>query len=213
MHIAAVVVSLPDRGALLTEALDSVRRQTRAVDDCVVGIDPYKLGEVHNMNRLIEAAVSGARIAGAVSDEVALAFLHDDDVWLPNHIGEAAKALQAGADVVVSRCKTTGRRPALERRCVQEVTARGGNPASDFSDIMRDNWFVPSMVVARASVFGWWVDAEPAPAGSLPGSGAWVDWTNWRRLHTEGARFYDTGRTTVMYRFGPWNEGRSWSPT
>lgn len=215
MHITAIVVSLPERGDLLAEAIDSVYRQTRPPDDCVIGIDyPPELGEVANMNRLIGAAeFSWAMEGGSRRHDLAYAFLHDDDMWRHQHLGAAEAALKAGADIVVSRCKTTGGRPPLVRRCEAEVVARGGDPRTDFSDIMRDNWFAPSQVVARASVFGEWVDAEPAPPGALPGSGAFIDWTNWRRLHQAGARFVDTGLVTVAYRFGPWNDGRSWSPT
>ena len=207
MEIAAICVSLPSRGDLLAEAIDSVYRQTRQPDHLLIGVDYAGVGEVMNMNRLLEAA---DRSSGQDATELAYAFLHDDDTWTPRHLAIAEEHLDAGHDVIVADCTTTGGRPPLVRRCAGEVA---GDPRTNFADIMRDNWFVPSMVVARASAFGRWVDAEPAPPGSLPGSGTWIDWTNWRRLVTSGARFYATGQRTVFYRFGDWNEGRSWSPS
>lgn len=206
MEIAVIVVGLPQRLALLREALDSVHRQTRAPDHLLIGVDYAGIGEVLNMNRLLAAADASS---GQDPEALAYAFLHDDDVWTPRHLAVAEEHLEQGHDVIVSECTTTGGRPPLVRRCVQELPS-DVDPSFDARDIMRDNWFVPSMVVARASTFGRWTDAEPAPEGSLPGSGTWIDWTNWRRLHLAGARYAFTGLKTVFYRFGEWNEGRSW---
>lgn len=206
--IAALVVSLPERGALLAEALASVHAQTRRVDHCLVGIDyageDGGVGEAKNMNRLQAAAVYGyathARDNAGIG-ELWYAFLHDDDLWKPGHIEIAERIIETGnADVIVSQCQTTGGRPPLARRY-------GDPDLSDYSDILLDNWFVPSMVVARASVFEDWVEAAPYPTG-----GTWVDWTNWRRLYEAGARIVETGQVTTIYRFGEWNMGRSWSP-
>lgn len=177
--IAAVVVSLPERHDLLVEALDSVRCQSRPPDDTVVGIDPYKWGEVGNMNRLIEA-----------TDCDWLAFLHDDDIWLPHHLETACQHM-GGADVIVSRFDLIGR---------PKSTIEPWH--DDFNDLRRTNWIgSPSMVVARRSVWGEWCE----PFGSY----RWVDWANYNRVLTEGARFVDTQTTTVLYRFGPWSNG-SW---
>lgn len=178
MSIAAIVVSLPERHDLLCEALDSVRCQTRYPDDTVVGIDPRKWGEVGNMNRLIEA-----------TDCDWLAFLHDDDIWLPNHLEVACRHMDE-ADVIVSRFDLVGR------------PANTIEPQHDnFEDLRFTNWFPPSAVVVRRSVFGEWCE----PFGKY----RWIDWANWNRLLTEGARFVHTNETTMLYRFGWWGNG-SW---
>lgn len=174
--IAAVVVSLPDRHHLLTEALASIHGQTRAPDDTVIGVDPYRLGEVGNMNRLI-----------AATDCDWLAFLHDDDLWAPDHLATAEKHLDA--DVIVARF-------TLEGRPANTIEPWHDN----FSDLRRTNWFPPSCVVARREVFGEWVE---------PDRHRWVDWTMWNVLLDRGARFVDTHETTVAYRFGDWKNG-SW---
>lgn len=178
--IAAVVVSLPDRHKLLCEALASVRSQTLAPDDVVVGIDPYRYGEVGNMNRLIDA-----------TDCEWLAFLHDDDLWLADHLAVAEKHFDT-ADVIVSRVTTVGRpQSTLERQ------------HDDFNDLRRTNWFPPSAVVVRKSVFGHWTEPGSPPPND------WVDWSNWRRLLEAGARFVHTNEPTMLYRFGSWKNG-SW---
>lgn len=176
--IAAVVVSLPERHSLLREALDSVASQTRSPDDIVIGVDPYRWGEVGNMNRLIRA-----------TDCDWLAFLHDDDLWLPEHLAVAEKHMDT-ADVIVSRFELVGR----PQHTIE--------PQHDnFEDLRFTNWFPPSAVVVRASVFGEWCQ----PTGRF----RWVDWCNWNRLLDAGARFVHTNETTMRYRFGAWGNG-SW---
>lgn len=178
--VAAIVVSLPERYGLLCEALESVIEQTRPVDDTVIGIDPYRYGEVGNMNRLIDA-----------TDCEWIAFLHDDDVWLPEHVATAEKHFDT-ADVIVSRVTTVGRpQSTLERQ------------HDNFEDLRWTNWFPPSAVVVRKAVFDHWTEPpQPPPAD-------WVDWSNWRRLLDAGARFAHTNEATMLYRFGAWGNG-SW---
>jgi hypothetical protein len=179
--IAAIVVSLPERLNLLCEALQSVRAQTVQPDDVVVGIDPYRYGEVGNMNRLIDA-----------TDCDWLAFLHDDDLWLANHLEVASKHF-ATADVIVSKVTTVGRpQSTLEPQHV------------NFDDLRWTNWFPPSAVVVRKSVFGHWSEPPNPPPHD------WVDWSNWRRLLEAGARFVHTNEATMLYRFGDWKNG-SWT--
>ena len=179
MTIAAIVVSLPERRRLLAEALESVADQTLPPDDIIVGIDPYRLGEVRNMNRLC-----------AATDCDWLAFLHDDDLWLPTHLEEAAKHF-ATADVIVSRFEMVGRPWATIEPW-----------HDDFQDLRWTNWIgSPSMVVARRETWGEWV--EPASPYR------WVDHANYNRLLDAGARFADTRERTAIYRFGEWGNG-SW---
>ena len=96
--IAALVVSLPERHHLLIEALDSIRAQTRQPDDVVVGIDPYRYGEVRNMNRLIDS-----------TDCEWVAFLHDDDVWENDHLAVAEPLMVELMSVVLVHVRMTAR--------------------------------------------------------------------------------------------------------
>lgn len=177
--IAAVVVSLPERHALLSEALASIHAQTRPVDDIVIGVDPYRLGEVANMNRLC-----------AATDCEWLAFLHDDDLWSPDHLAVAERHM-ADADVVVARFALVGR---------PWSTIEPWH--DDFTDLTWTNWIgSPSMVVARREMWGEWCE----PFGPY----RWVDWANYNRLLAAGARFVDTGQVTTVYRFTEHGNG-SW---
>ncbi len=173
--IAAVVTSLPTvaRQPLLAEALDSVYAQTRQPDDCVIGVDFGRMGEVANFNRLL-----------AQTDSEWVAFLHDDDVWHPDHLAVCEKHFDH-ADVVVSRFDLVGRPWSTIE------------PWHDnFEDLAFTNWIgSPSMVVVRREVFGVW--HLPGPQW---GTG-WNDLANYRRLLAAGARFVDTRQVTVDYRF------------
>lgn len=179
MSIAVLVTSLPERRALLSEALESVADQTLAPDDIVVGVDPYRLGEVGNFNRLM-----------AATDCEWVAFLHDDDLWLPNHLATAAKYMDQ-ADVIVSRFEMTGR---------PWSTIEPWH--DDFQDLRWTQWIgSPSMVVARRETWGEWIEPR-APY-------RWVDHTNYNRLLDQGARFVDTRERTAIYRFTQFGNG-SW---
>lgn len=171
MTVAAVVVSLPERHELLAEALASVAAQTRPPDDVVVGVDSRRLGEVGNMNRLIGA-----------TDCDWLAFLHDDDLWMTDHLEIACQHMDA-ADVIVSRFDLVGRPWSTIE------------PWHDnFDDLRWTNWIgSPSMVVARRDAWGLWCP----PYGRY----CWVDWANYNRVLDAGARFVDTGMVTTQYRF------------
>lgn len=194
-EIAALLVSLPERGALLTEAIRSVYLQDRQPDHLLVGVDYGRVGEAENMNRLIDAAVDSCRRPR----DLWLAFLHDDDLWRHDHLARAEEAIthRPDLDVVVSRFRVIGPRPPIPWH-------------DDWATLRYTNWFPPSAVVVRADTFGRWTPAEPPPPDAWPGAGTWLDWSNWRRLLAAGARFATTGNETMAYRFGDWTNG-SWS--
>lgn len=176
--IAAVVVSLPNRHSLLLEALDSVAEQNRDPDDVVIGIDPYTLGEVGNMNRLMQATTCDW-----------VAFLHDDDLWYPDHLG-IAEPMMEDHDFLVAGFRSVGR--------PQDTFP----PYQPFENLRLTNWFAPSMVLVNRERFGLWCNPTP--------HFGWVDWANWNRCLDAGLRMGYTHHTTVDYRFGDWGNG-SWS--
>lgn len=181
MSVTVCLVSLPERHRLLCEALESVHAQTLRPDAVLVGIDPRVVGEAENMNRLIRAA----------STEW-VAFLHDDDLWDPDHL---LHGTSIEADIAVASFRLHGRpEHSIEpHHC-------------DYQDLRRTNWFPPSAVLARRQPFldrGGFVHAEP---------GAWVDWTTWKKQLDAGATFACTHATTMTYRFGDWSNG-SWRRT
>lgn len=169
--IAALVLTLPERDHLLAECLTAITAQTRQPDDVVIGRDPYRLGQVANGNRLIDA-----------TDSEWLAFCDSDDLWHPDHLAVAEKQMD-DADVIVSRFELVGR-PWNTIEPWHE----------NFDDLRFTNWIgSPSMVVARRRTFGHWCD----PYGPF----RWIDHANWNRLLEQGARFVDTGVVTTSYRF------------
>lgn len=180
--VAAIVTSwpTPKRKPLLLEAIQSVWDQTRQPDDMVAGADFSEIGEVWNMNRLLRATHAEW-----------YAFLHDDDLWMPDHLATCEKHFDE-ADVVVSRFELVG-------RPVETIEPWHDN----FEDLRFTNWIgSPSMVCARRQTFEGWV-------GTRPGF-RWNDWSQWNYLLDKGARFVDTKTVTVQYRFGDWSNG-SWN--
>ena len=195
--IAALVISLPERENLLREALDSVQAQTRPPDQIHLGVDLDGMGEAANMNRLIDT-----------SECEWLAFLHDDDLWYPNHLEVAGRYMTDDYDVIVANFRAVGR-PQDTFEPYHE----------DFNDHVFTNWYPPAVVVARKSVFGHWIEGrpptedpwfDPKDTGRLHSNAPWIDWANWRRLVHEGARFVRTRKVTVDYRFlggnGSWTD-------
>lgn len=175
-----MVVSLPERHRLLAEAIASIHGQSRQPDDCVIGVDYSRLGEVANNNRLADA-----------TDCDWLAFLHDDDLWAPAHLA-TAELFEDTADVIVSDFCTPGRTWDIPKRW------------DDWPALEWTNWFPPSTVIVRRETFGRWEDPpRPAPYD-------WVDWSNWRRLYATGARFAHTAQMTVSYRFDHEFANGSW---
>lgn len=171
-RIAVIVTALPERRRMLEEALAGVAAQTRAPAFVVVGVNhsPDRVDGATHANRLVEAV-----------DEEWLAFLHDDDVWLPEHL-EGLAAASDDADIVVADFDVEGRDWDPGHHC-------------DYSLLRSRNWFGPSVVMIRSEVFhavgGW-----PQKAGEI-----WGDWGMWLALLERGARFRCSHRKTVRYRF------------
>jgi glycosyltransferase involved in cell wall biosynthesis len=103
-EVVAVIPSIPVRTQLLDRAVTSVRNQQRAVDRLVVAVD-------HNREGAARTRLRGL-LGASGSDWVA--FLDDDDEWLPSHVEVLlAAADETGADYVYSWFETVpgGRDP------------------------------------------------------------------------------------------------------
>jgi glycosyltransferase involved in cell wall biosynthesis len=160
--ITAVIVTR-DRPRLLGDALASVVRQSLAPLEVRIGNDgagdvTAALAELP----LLEATVieTGAGQAGAARNlaahgarGAALAFLDDDDRWLPSHVADLSRALEDPAvevaftdsAIVREEVDERGARRDLERR----VIARDWDPA-----LMRhDDYIPPSGWAVRRALF------------------------------------------------------------
>ncbi len=111
MRISCILPTY-NREGLLTEALNSIRAQTRPPDEVLVidnGTIPLNSSSDTFTNvRVIrieaKAGASRARNAGvAASTGDTVAFLDDDDMWSSTYLANAEQALLKGADCVVSR--------------------------------------------------------------------------------------------------------------
>ncbi|MEO6087470.1 MAG: glycosyltransferase family 2 protein [Umezawaea sp.] len=117
-----VVIPTADREHLLSEALRSVAEQTYQDVDVVVANDGGRVPEqvlrrwrahlpihlVELPERLGAAAARNAALTHAHCEYVA--FLDDDDLYLPTHLEMAAKALDGGADFVYTGAVVVDRR-------------------------------------------------------------------------------------------------------
>ena len=162
MAITAVIVTR-DRPRLLADALASVARQTLGPAEVRIGNDGASgLGDALRALGGIECTVvrAGAGQAAAARNRAArdargdaLAFLDDDDVWLPGHLEGLAHALDdpavgfAYSDCAVVRetVEPGGARREIERR----VIAHDWDPALMASD----DFIPPSAWLVRRSLF------------------------------------------------------------
>lgn len=179
-RIAVLTPSIPERGALLAEAVASVAAQTRPPDVHLIHVDHERIGGAASLNRLLVGAVS------ASCDWIAL--LADDDLLLPRHL-EVLEAAGAEADIVYPYCRVEGR-PGFEP-----------NSPFDPERLQRQN-YIPGTVLMRTDLAcelkGW---RSNAPNG-------WEDWDAWKRALAAGARFVCVPEVTWVYRFHGSND--SW---
>ena len=115
---AACIIPTHGRPALLSRALDSALRQSHAPAEVIVAddLDDKPTAAVVQVTALrteiplrrivnrLNPGASGSRNAGAAASRAEfLAFLDDDDVWLPEHLARAMAELdRTGADAVIS---------------------------------------------------------------------------------------------------------------
>ncbi len=115
---AACIIPTHGRPALLSRSLDSALRQSRAPAEVIVvdDLDDKPTAAVVQVTALrteiplrrivnrLNPGASGSRNAGAAASRAEyIAFLDDDDVWLPEHLARAMAELdRTGADAVIS---------------------------------------------------------------------------------------------------------------
>ncbi|WP_162184827.1 glycosyltransferase family 2 protein [Allokutzneria albata] len=206
--LVSVIVPTKDRQDRLAAALESVAAQTlcdpgsphrvevvvvndggASVEDVVenAGLDEVKLIESPTSHGHAGARNSGIEAA----DGRYLAFLDDDDLYLPGHLESAVAALRE-ADLVYAYCRTSVRR-----------VEPGEEPlhAKAFFDVEFDaglllvgNYIPTSTIVCRN---------DPA-ARFDPSIPVLVDWELLLRLvHGHGWRAATTARPTVVYHRVP----------
>lgn len=159
----AVVLTTRERPALLADALRSVNQQSLAPLEVVIANDSPQplelavssLGQIPLHVVQVDVRNPGAARNRAVARAQApwLAFLDDDDLWLPEHLaGLAAAMARPEVEVAFRDCavireeiEPDGRRIERERRVI----------AHDWDEaVMRENDFIPpSATAVRRSAF------------------------------------------------------------
>lgn len=176
------------RPDMLAEAVASVRAQTLPASEHIVVDDgSYSVPDIDGVDVLrIDRSGPGparnAAIARARGDAVAL--LDDDDVWHPHHLATVWSAMQhSGADVVYADCIVENRRDGY------------GFEVLDFDGdvLMQRNFICLPATLVRTSAL--------RSVGGFPDEPRGQDWSLWKLMHRNGARFLHVPEVTVTYRF------------
>lgn len=179
--ISVVIPTIPIRVARLQDALRSVRSQTVLPDSVIIEYDHDHEGSAMTRSR---------GLAKVTTDYVA--FLDDDDKFLPNHLEILLKAAEAtGADVLYPGCIVHD----LEGREIpgREEWGRYGLPFDP--DLLRQKSYIPvtSLVRTRAAkMLG-------AHFEVTSNSTIYDDWNFYLRMLNGGAKFQHVKAKTWIW--------------
>lgn len=193
--ISVVTPTIPPRYRELSRCAESVQAQKRLADRHVIIMDFHHDGPGHTRNAALRQV-----------ETEWVAFLDDDDEFLPHHLRSCEKAAYwTGADLVypIGSYDWLGVDPL--RQCGQPFSAhrlRAGN-------------FIPITVLARTERV---IGVEGFPTGAsvpLMGDQPCEDWGLWLKLLDDGATFAPLHQVTwrchsVTGRYGNY-AGRTWS--
>lgn len=177
-RITVVIPSLPSRAEWLCRVLRSVDAQTLRPASARLVIDYEREGAAITRNRALEAVTTDW-----------VAFLDDDDEFLPEHLAKLANhARVTGSDVVYSCCQVVG--PLGQLIPLREEWGRCGQAFDP--ELLRQKSYLPVTCLARTDLakrarFG-------APEGSL-----YDDWGFYLRMLDLGARFAHLPETTWIW--------------
>lgn len=176
--VAVIMPHIPTRPNSLARAVKSAATQTVKPADIIIATDLGRQGAGPTRNR----ALASAKTAW-------VAFLDDDDLWLPNHLQVLLDGAQrSGADVLYTGCRVLDKdgKPVPHR----EEWGRFGLPFS--AERLREKSYLPvtSMVRTELAQRAWF----EAPEGSL-----YDDWGFYLRLLDLGARFHHIPEITWIW--------------
>ncbi len=202
----SVVIPVYNAGLPLREAIDSALAQTDVnvevivVDDgstCQVTqeiLDSY--GTQIRCLRQKNAGPAAARNVGVQhASHEWIAFLDQDDIWLPQKSRvQLAAAQESGADVIYTNARNFGELERVgELRCDPAQMPTG----EVFEALLLDNFLTMAGVMIRRSTF--------LAAGSFRPEFAGVDdWDMWLKVSAAGAQFHAVPEPLILYR---WHSG------
>lgn len=163
--IISVVIPCYNAAAFLKEAIDSALAQTRQADEIIVVDDASTDGSVEvalsygDRIRLLRSPNAKGTGHGATANRGVMAsrgdyiaFLHADDIWLPQHLEKVAGLLDRWpeAGLAFSRFEFIGARSGT---WLDEEILNWEQPRDVFATLMRNTLLVPSVSVVRRHVF------------------------------------------------------------
>jgi glycosyltransferase involved in cell wall biosynthesis len=177
--VAVCIPTIPPRAHLLRRAVGSVQRQTLPVREIQVALDSDRQGAATTRNRTVEASTSEW-----------VAFLDDDDEFLPHHIERlVAHQRETGADLVY---------PWFE--VVDGVDPLGWGGRHFSPDELRRYNYIPVTVLVRRELIlagGGFQNRSDGIGGAT-----WEDWNMWLALLDLGATFSHLPERTWRWHFG-----------
>lgn len=196
LTVAVVIPTIPGREALLQRALASVHAQTRSVDQVVVERDSLRTGAAQSRNRAMQ------RVTADV-----IAWLDDDDEWLPHHVASCMRVLERDPSVDLvypaPRMADNGRDPTAVTHQGQIRLPWGirFGPEQE-AHLRRQGSFIPMTHLVRTGIVRR-VDGFPEgfvlPDGRYRGE----DEAYLIRLLDAGARFEHLDRRTWLWHAHP----------
>ncbi|NDW14907.1 glycosyltransferase [Alteromonas genovensis] len=193
----SVVITTCNRPAFLKEALEGIAAQTFKPKEVVIVNDcsdiSYNLVldtiKKVNARHILLKERSGANRARNIGIRECsggiIAFLDDDDIWLPNYLSEIYRQYQDGADSVVTGFRQLGNENVVVINSDVEVTK---------TSLVRGNTYCGmSGFSCRRKVVEKLQFDETLPNGQ--------DWDMFVRLFTEGMDFKNIPEALFLYRF------------
>lgn len=172
MDVTVITPTVPERSAMLAEAVASVNAQTLAPVEHLIGVDHAHDGPAAVRTRLTEAARTEW-----------VAYLDDDDLLDPHHL-ETLAVNADGADVVYPWCRLDP--PGA-------IGAQFYNQHYDRDALRQRGIFPITVLVRRLTVL-------EAGGGFRP-EDRYEDWAAWNRIAERGGRFACVPEPTWTYRF------------
>lgn len=164
--ITVSIATIPPRRTVLTRAVHSVLEQTLPPAALIVETDIEHAGAITTKNRALSKVTTEW-----------VAFLDDDDEFLPDHLRLCRQHAQnTGADVVYSRPQMCG---------ANEPALRFGMPFD--ADVLRQYSYIPATALVRTAL------AQEVGGFQYPvmtrRSVLYDDWGLWLAMLNRGARF------------------------
>lgn len=193
----SVVITTCNRPALLREALDGLAAQTFKPKEIIIVNDcseiPYEpiLDAIKKVNarHIFLKERSGANRARNIGIEECsgeiIAFLDDDDIWLPKYLSEISAQYKSGAEAVVTGFKQLGKENVVVINSDVEVTK---------TSLLRGNTY--------CGMSGFSSKRELLLTHSFDESlNNGQDWDMYARLFQKGIKFKNIPKPVFLYRF------------